>query len=98
MRLTNFEHKIIKEAFLEVFKEGDIYLFGSRVDDTKRGGDIDLYIIPKSKLSIKEIFEKRSRLRVDIQEKIGEQQIDIVVSIDKSRGIEQEALRGGILL
>jgi len=27
------------------FKDGKIFLFGSRVDDTQRGGDIDLYIV-----------------------------------------------------
>jgi len=44
MRLTFHERNMIKKIFLEVFKEGSIYLFGSRMDDMKRGGDIDLYI------------------------------------------------------
>jgi predicted nucleotidyltransferase len=38
------EVKAIKQTYDEVFKYGDIYLFGSRVDDTQKGGDIDLYI------------------------------------------------------
>ena len=29
---------------MEIFHSGDIYLFGGRVDDTKKGADIDLYI------------------------------------------------------
>jgi predicted nucleotidyltransferase len=44
MRLTQNEKDSIKKTFLEVFGEGEIYLFGSRVDDSKRGGDIDLFI------------------------------------------------------
>ena len=44
MRLTFKQHQAIKKYFLEVFREGQIYLFGSRVDDNKKGGDIDLYI------------------------------------------------------
>lgn len=48
MRLTEFERATIKKVFLEIFKEGKIYLFGSRVDDTKLGGDIDLYLRPKT--------------------------------------------------
>ena len=47
IRLNSFEVDAIKKAFKEVFKEGEVYLFGSRVDDTKRGGDIDLYLVPK---------------------------------------------------
>ena len=50
MRLTEHEIKMIKKAFKESFHDGKIYLFGSRVDNTKRGGDIDLYIKPNNKL------------------------------------------------
>lgn len=46
MRLKRSEITIIKQAFSDVFTKGSLYLFGSRVDDNKRGGDIDLYIIP----------------------------------------------------
>ncbi len=42
MRLTKHEIESIKKAFQETFENGKIYLFGSRVDDTKRGGDIDV--------------------------------------------------------
>ena len=34
MRLTDFELMSIKQTFLDIFKDGDIYLFGSRVDDS----------------------------------------------------------------
>jgi len=44
MRLSEFEHRSILSAFRQIFKNGNIYLFGSRVDDHKKGGDIDLYI------------------------------------------------------
>ncbi len=44
MRLSDFEIKSIKEVAKKNFGESvKITLFGSRVDDTKRGGDIDLY-------------------------------------------------------
>jgi predicted nucleotidyltransferase len=44
MRLTNQEIRDIKESFHRVFGTGKIYLFGSRVDDSSKGGDIDLFI------------------------------------------------------
>ena len=44
MRLTSFQREAIKRHFYEVFKEGKIFLFGSRTDDEQKGGDIDLYI------------------------------------------------------
>lgn len=38
MRLTDFEIIAIKNTFKEVFGDGKIYLFGSRMDDTKKKG------------------------------------------------------------
>ena len=53
MRLTEYEVKSIKESFLNIFEEGTLSLFGSRVDDAKKGGDIDLYIqTPKEKATL----------------------------------------------
>jgi len=44
VRLTEEEIKAIVETAKEVFGEKvKIWLFGSRVDLNKRGGDIDLY-------------------------------------------------------
>jgi len=45
MRINKQEIEVIKNCFESVFKIGKIYLFGSRVDDSQKGGDIDLYII-----------------------------------------------------
>jgi len=95
MRLSTYEVKSIKESFFSVFKEGTISLFGSRVDDTKKGGDIDLYIqTPKEKATL----ENKIKFLVLLKEKIGEQKIDVVLSRDKTRLIEQEALRTGVKL
>ena len=45
MCLTEAQVKAIQDNFSVSFMEGDkIWLFGSRVDDSKKGGDIDLYI------------------------------------------------------
>ena len=49
MRLRENEIQSIKTIFRDIFKDGEIYLFGSRVDDSKKGGDIDLYISTKNR-------------------------------------------------
>ncbi|PHQ90988.1 MAG: DNA polymerase subunit beta [Sulfurimonas sp.] len=86
----------IKKTFLDVFKDGKIYLFGSRVDDTKRGGDIDLFIKLSYPLDIKERLHKKSQFRIKLEDKIGEQKIDIVISKDITRHIEREAMEKGV--
>ncbi len=95
MRLTKYEILSIKETFLEIFKDGAIYLFGSRTDDSKRGGDIDLYIQT-------DIKENRLRKKITflalLKQKIGDQKIDVIISKDILSTIEQEALSKGIKL
>lgn len=95
MRLTKEEIKLIKQAFFEIFGDGKIYLFGSRVDDTKRGGDIDLYVNPKNR---DELRKKKIKFLVKLDEYIGEQKIDVVVAKDENRLIEKEALKTGVEL
>ena len=94
MRLTDYEVKMIKQVFLDIFKHGNIYLFGSRVDDEKRGGDIDLYIQTNNK----NILTKKIKFLSKIKQIIGDQKIDIVISRDKTRVIEKEAIANGIQL
>lgn len=96
MRLAEYEKTSIKKSFEEFFEEGHIYLFGSRVDDTKRGGDIDLYLVPAKRYD-----DERKRKRqflIKLDEAIGEQKIDVVLAKDSSRLIEQVALRDGVEL
>ena len=74
MRLTRNEITLLKEKLLLLSKEAKLYLFGSRVDDSKRGGDIDLLVVSK-KLTKKDL----RLLRVAFFKAFGEQKIDIVL-------------------
>ncbi|WP_457560326.1 nucleotidyltransferase domain-containing protein [Caminibacter sp.] len=90
MRLSENQVKIILKVINEIFGEVEVYLFGSRLDDSKRGGDIDLFVIPKirEKLFAKKIrAESRLELILDLP-------VDIVVHYDFNRFIEKEALKG----
>ena len=95
MRLPAGYTDTIKKYFKEFFAEGEVYLFGSRVDDTKKGGDIDLYLRVKNHNNL---FEKKIKFLSRIKREIGEQKIDVVFNTDPTRLIEQEALRWGIKL
>jgi len=96
MRLNQFEINSIKQITSRVFGDSaKVFLFGSRVDDTLRGGDIDLYI--QSEI-IDNLNEKKIRFLIDLEKLIGEQKIDVILARDSGRLIEKEALSKGIQL
>ena len=95
MRLSKKYIETIKKYFKEFFQNGEIYLFGSRVDDTKKGGDIDLYFVLQAHSNL---FEKKIKCISRVKRDLGEQKIDIVFNTDSNRLIEKEALRWGIKL
>ncbi len=78
MRLKKEDIKSIKRITKECFGvNAQIYLFGSRVDNKKRGGDIDLYIETKMK---ENIFEQKLKMIRMLHYILGEQKIDIVIN------------------
>jgi len=95
MRLSNRYIGVIKKYFHEFFSEGEIYLFGSRVDDSKKGGDIDLYLKPRNHSNL---FEKKIKFLARIKRELGEQKIDVVFDTNNNRLIEKEAMQWGIKL
>lgn len=64
----------MKNSLGRLASDAKLYLFGSRVDDAKKGGDIDLLIV-SDKLTKKDI----RTLRVDFFKQFGEQKLDIVL-------------------
>lgn len=74
MRLTQEQREHLKTTLKALADDAKIYLFGSRVDDRKRGGDIDLLVVSRT-LTKKDL----RRLRVEFCKRFGEQKIDIVL-------------------
>jgi len=95
MRLNEYEIDSIKETFEKIFDGGVIILFGSRVDDDKKGGDIDLYLQPDNVQNLK---EKKINFLIALKARIGEQKIDVIIAKDPNRIIELEAIEKGIKL
>jgi len=77
MRLSQHEISTLITATKKCFGESArIWLFGSRVDDNKHGGDIDLYI--ETDLTEKTV-EAKLQMRSEIWSVFGEQKIDLLV-------------------
>lgn len=93
MRLTPEEQHIIKAAVAAQDPQAEVWLFGSRADDSKRGGDIDLLIFSQIVGSSEE-----SNIWWELQDKLGEQKIDIVVAKDLSEPFVRIAKSTGVRL
>lgn len=99
MRLTQKQIDAIRISVNEVFGlDAQVWLFGSRVDDHKRGGDIDLLVRPAATHSMPSLSSKVHFLN-KLERLIGERKVDVVVeAYDDSRPIVQIAHKTGVLL
>ncbi|WP_019611789.1 nucleotidyltransferase domain-containing protein [Thioalkalivibrio sp. AKL7] len=99
MRLTDEQQTIIREEVGRAFgPDARVKLFGSRVDDAARGGDIDLYI--EADGTPDELLDQELRLYVALQRQLGERRVDIVVHPRGAphRPIDTHADRTGVAL
>lgn len=99
MRLEPEEVAAIKAAAHKAFGKGAVVrLFGSRVDDTLRGGDIDLHIEtdpPEDEWRARGVFEDALFRVIDVQK------VDLILTKRGGRaprGFERIAYRDGIVL
>ncbi|HQY22668.1 MAG TPA: nucleotidyltransferase domain-containing protein [Gammaproteobacteria bacterium] len=80
VRLKEFEIKAILQCFARYFLLDDhLWVFGSRADIQKKGGDIDLYI--ETKMNSREVYKAKMDFLHAVCDKIGDQKIDIVVHL-----------------
>ncbi|HPO55896.1 MAG TPA: nucleotidyltransferase domain-containing protein [Ignavibacteriaceae bacterium] len=75
MRLKEFEIEAIKSTIKEYDENAELFLFGSRIDDKKRGGDIDVLVIS----NIISLSEK-IKIKIKLYNTIGERKIDIIIT------------------
>lgn len=97
MRLRDWERAAIADTARDVFgQDARVRLFGSRLDDSRLGGDIDLYV---EKPCSPDDHQRRLFARL-LQRRVGERSIDIVYAApayDKG-SIDQVARAEGVLL
>lgn len=85
MRLSNQERDIIvTNVHKYIADDAKVWLFGSRCDDAKSGGDIDLYIESDP---INKPLESRIYLKIALQDALGYQKIDLVYH-DRERELQ----------
>ena len=93
MRLSTEEVNAIKSITRDFDSEAKIILFGSRLDDTGRGGDIDLLVLSR-KASLKE----KIKLLVALKSKIGERKIDLILKQKHDSAFTEMVVNTGIKL
>ncbi len=98
MRLSPRYIDAIRSATREAFGASAIVrLFGSRLDDTRRGGDIDLHIEADPASAD---LEHEVRFRALLWRSLDEEQVDVVVAARgaEPRWIDRAACREGVVL
>jgi predicted nucleotidyltransferase len=84
MRLTKTEIHTITRLGRKFFGEKTrIFLFGSRTDDIKKGGDIDLFISNSDEGRLT-LYAKISFLS-ELKQRIGDQKIDVILDNANTR-------------
>lgn len=88
MRLSTDQIQAIRQAATAAFGQGTaVWLFGSRVDDAKKGGDIDLLVCPQAPTAgnaagtpkLQHTFMQKINMLTQLERALGERKIDIVV-------------------
>jgi predicted nucleotidyltransferase len=83
VRLTGFQISLIRDQSLKHFGSNSrVWLFGSRVDDSQRGGDIDLYV----ESDIQDpaaLVDAKLHFMLEIHRILGDQKIDLVLHRNK---------------
>ena len=99
MRLTDEQRRAIVEETARIFgPDARVRLFGSRVGDKARGGDIDLHI--EAAGGSAELLERELKLYARLIRRLGDRRIDIVVHRhgESPRPIDEQARQTGIML
>lgn len=100
MRLTSEQQTLIHDCLQKHFgQDTRIWLFGSRLDDRAKGGDIDLYLEPGLQDPAALVEAKLHALR-ELHQRLGEQRIDLVIRRNSAPNlaIYQVALENGVRL
>ncbi len=84
MRLNQFQIATINILARKHFgQDTTVYLFGSRTDNHKKGGDIDLLINHVNEATL--TIEAKIRFLTELKTEIGDRKIDVVFDNENTR-------------
>jgi uncharacterized protein len=100
VRLTEKKITAIKAVTRSVFGENAcVALFGSRTEDGKKGGDIDLYIKCTIPDTSDTLYQLKLNFLVQLKKRIGDQKIDVLIDSGQAHNaIFKTVEKEGILL
>jgi len=79
MRLSDIERETLKQTARDCFEPNVVLrLFGSRLDDARKGGDIDL-LIETRMVDPAQIAKAHLRFLSRVYARLGEQKIDLLI-------------------
>lgn len=96
MRLTAQEVDTIKKAIVRVIPDAKVMLFGSRVDDEKRGGDIDIFVRTEHKINLSQKID----ILTEIEQNGVMRKVDLLIQTPYTKEVPifQTALETGEVL
>lgn len=99
MRLSPQSQAIIHQAVLQRFgDQAQVRLFGSRLDDAARGGDIDLHI--RVPVAVSNPIWEASLLAAKLQRQLDGRKVDVRLldATQDTLSVDKVALTEGVLL
>lgn len=99
MRITLHNREIIRQTAAEVFgPDVRVRVFGSRVDDNAKGGDLDLLV--ESNKPVAQSRRKVLKMVAKLQLRLGDQPIDVLVVDPETiqQPVHEAARQSGMVL
>ena len=101
MRLTEHQAHVLAQSAVKAFDpQATVRLFGSRLNDGARGGDIDILVQTQLNDPVK-IAQAHIRFLAEVYTHLGEQKIDVLIdypSREARSAVFDVALAEGVLL
>ena len=82
MRLSEADRNAFSDVLVALVPQGRLYLYGSRTDDSLKGGDIDLLLVVADLDAKRELSGRKSVILVAFKKRVGERKIDFSIATE----------------